>query len=105
MNAETVQISMQRVEGQSWPAYDFVITPGDPAQKYDLKLRFKHADVIWPDPTSSCRVKEYSLSGMSISCVGEAVLRVNLIHVHDGQSFRFTMPSNPDFYKEFELGD
>lgn len=105
LNAETVQISMQHVEGQSVPTYDFVITPAAPAQKYDLKLRFKHADVTWPDPTSNCGVKNYSFSGMSIFCVGEAVLRLNLIHVHDGQSIRFLMPSNPDFYREFELDD
>lgn len=94
---------MQRVEGLAGPAYDFVITPGAPAQKYDLKLRFKHADVTWPDPTSNCRVKKYSLNGMSISCVGEVVLRLNMIHVHKDQSIRFLMPSNPDFVKEFEL--
>lgn len=79
--------------------------PGEPAQKYDVKLRFKPAEVIWPDPTKDCRMTKYSLSGMSIFCVGEAVLRVNMPHVHGGQAIRFLMPSNPDFYREFELDD
>ncbi|MFJ2618373.1 sigma-70 family RNA polymerase sigma factor [Glutamicibacter sp. NPDC087344] len=103
-NADPVGISMNSVKGLPFAAYDFTFDPQDDDQEYVLELGFERISVTLVDAPRNCRVTGANLLGMKFSCTGPAVVRVNMVVEFGKQTARFTMPSNPDFLKEFTLG-
>lgn len=99
-----MQISMQRVSGRVLPVYEFTVIPSNPEQQYVLELEFERAEISWADASKNCEQSGRGFGRISLSCTGDAVLKVRVFIDRDNPKARFTMPSQPDFRKEFNVG-
>ena len=95
---------MNSVKGLPFAAYDFTFDPQNEDQEYVLELGFEYISFTLVDAPRNCRVTGANLLGLKFSCTGPAVVRVNMVVEPGKQTARFTMPSNPDFLREFTLG-
>lgn len=104
-SAAPVRISVQRVEGLRHTAYDVMLSSLSGDQRYEINFGFKHANVNWYEPSRNCKLTGSFSKAMSLSCRGDAVLRVNSLFEKIEQKIWFTMPSNPEFFEEFLLAN
>ncbi len=95
---------MQRVSGRVLPIYEFTVIPSNPEQQYVLELEFERAEISWANASKNCEQSGRGFGRISLSCTGDAVLKVRVLIDRENQKARFTMPSQQDFRKEFNMG-